>query len=159
MEFQNIQLQNNLIYIDIYTTDKNGTNAVYYSTKVEDSGQTFGEGVVRLCTHKYKNEDGNEVLFEADAFYNKGGSPNSGEDIPVIFRRDQSGTDAFVLGMEENAEDIKTMKKELLRGFFYAIYMELLDVIICGEEFTKANIAEKMLEYVLRDCAEHRMVS
>lgn len=27
-----IQLQNNLIYIDIYTTDKNGTNAVYYST-------------------------------------------------------------------------------------------------------------------------------
>jgi len=122
-------------------------NAVYYSTKVDESGQTFGEGVVRLCTHKYKNENGETVLFEADAFYNKGGSPNSGEEIPVIFRREQSGTDAFVLGMEENAEDIKTMKKELLRGFFYAIYMELLDVNICGEEFTKANIAEKMLEY------------
>ena len=122
-------------------------NAVYYSTKDDVSGHTFGEGVVRLCTHKYKNEDGDEVLFEADAFYNKGGSPNSGEDIPVIFRRDQSGTDAFVLGMEENAEDIKTMKEELLRGFFYAIYMELLDVNICGEEFTKANIAEKMQEY------------
>lgn len=122
-------------------------NAVYYSTKDNDSGHTFGEGVVRLCTHKYKNEDGNEVLFEADAFYNKGGSPNSGDDIPEIFRRDQSGTDAFVLGMEESAEAIKTMKEELLRGFFYAIYMELLDVNICGEEFTKANIAEKMLEY------------
>ena len=122
-------------------------NAVYYSTKDDDSGHTFGEGVVRLCTHKYINEDGDEVLFEADAFYNKGGSPNSGEDIPVIFRRDQSGTDAFVLGMEENAEDIKTMKEELLRGFFYAIYMELLDVNICGEEFTKSNIADKMLEY------------
>ena len=122
-------------------------NAVYYSTKDDDSGHTFGEGVVRLCTHKYINEDGEEVLFEADAFYNKGGSPNSGEDIPVIFRRYQSGTDAFVLGMEENAEDIKTMKEELLRGFFYAIYMELLDVNICGEEFTKSNIADKMLKY------------
>lgn len=122
-------------------------NAVYYSTKDFESGQTFGEGVVRLCTHKYKNEDGEKVLFEADAFYNKGGSPNSGEDIPVIFRREESGTDAFVLGMEENAEDIKTMKKELLRGFFYAIYMELLDVDVCGEKFTKANIGDKMLEY------------
>lgn len=122
-------------------------NAVYYSTKDDESGKTFGEGVVRLCTHKYKNEEGKEVLFEADAFYNKGGSPNSGKDIPVIFRREQSGTDAFVLGMEENEGDIITMKKELLRGFFYAIYMEVLDVIICGEKFTKTNIAEKMLEY------------
>ena len=122
-------------------------NAVYYSTKDDDSGQTFGEGVVRLCTHKYKNENGEKVLFEADAFYNKGGSPNSGEEIPAIFRREQSGTDAFVLGMEEKEEDIITMKEELLRGFFYAIYMELLDVNICGEEFTKANIGEKMLEY------------
>ena len=122
-------------------------NAVYYSTKDFESGQTFGEGVVRLCTHKYKNENGEKVLFEADAFYNKGGAPNSGEDIPVIFRREESGTDAFVLGMEENAEDIKTMKKELLRGFFYAIYMELLEVDVCGEKFTKANIGDKMLEY------------
>ena len=110
-------------------------------------GQTFGEGVVRLCTHKFRNENGEKVLFEADAFYNKGGAPNSGDDIPVVFRREESGTDAFVLGMEENAEDIKTMKKELLRGFFYAIYMELLDVDICGELFTKSNIADKMLEF------------
>lgn len=122
-------------------------NAVYYSTKDDESGQTFGEGVVRLCTHKYRNENGEKVLFEADAFYNKGGAPNSGDDIPVVFRREKSGTDAFVLGMEENAEDVKTMKKELLRGFFYAIYMELLDVDICGELFTKANIGDKMLEY------------
>lgn len=57
-------------------------NAVYYSTKDDKSGQTFGEGVVRLCTHKYKNENGEKVLFEADAFYNKGGSPNSGDEIP-----------------------------------------------------------------------------
>ena len=122
-------------------------NAVYYSTKDDESGQTFGEGVVRLCTHKFKNESGENVLFEADAFYNKDGSPNSGKEIPVIFRREESGTDAFVLGMEENEEDIIIMKKELLRGFFYAIYRELLDVNICGEDFTKANIGDKMLEY------------
>lgn len=122
-------------------------NAVYYSTKHDETGHTFGEGVVRLCTHKYKNEDGEMVLFEADAFYNKGGSPNSGEDIPVIFRRDASGTDAFVLGMEENPDDVKTMKQELLRGFFDAIYQELVDVDICGELFTKANLPDKMLKY------------
>ena len=122
-------------------------NAVYYSTKDDESGQTFGEGVVRLCTHKFKNESGEKVLFEADAFYNKGGSPNSGKEIPLIFRREESGTDAFVLGMEENEEDIIIMKKELLRGFFFAIYRELLDVNICGEDFTKANIGDKMLEY------------
>ena len=122
-------------------------NAVYYSTLHKETGHTFGEGVVRLCTHKYKNEDGEDVLFEPDAFYNNGGSPNSGNDIPEIFRRDKPGTDAFVLGMEENEDDIITMKKELLRGFFYAIYKELVDVVICGEDFTKANIADKMLKY------------
>ena len=122
-------------------------NAVYYSTKHDETGHTFGEGVVRLCTHKYRNDEGEEVLFEPDAFYNNGGSPNSDNDIPVIFRRDVSGTDAFVLGMEENEKDINIMKQELLRGFFYAIYQELLDVDICGELFTKANIADKMLYY------------
>ncbi len=122
-------------------------NAVYYSTKHDETGHTFGEGVVRLCTHKYKNEEGEEVLFEPDAFYNNGGAPNSGEAIPVIFRREHSGTDAFVLGMEESESDIIIMKQELLRGFFYAIYQELLDVDICGEIFTKENISEKMQYY------------
>lgn len=122
-------------------------NAVYYSTKHAESGHTFGEGVVRLCTHKYNNKDGDSVLFEPDAFYNNGGSPNSGEDIPAIFRREESGTDAFVLGMEKNDEDILKMKKEVLRGFFYAIYMEKLDVEICGELFTKENLGDKMLQY------------
>lgn len=122
-------------------------NAVYYSTKHEATGHTFGEGVVRLCTHKYKNDDGDEVLFEPDAFYNKGGAPNSGEDIPVIFRRNEPGTDAFVLGMERSDESILIMKQELLRGFFYAIYKGLVEVDICDDLFTKDNIGEKMLKY------------
>ena len=49
--------------------------------------------------------------------------------------------------MEENPDDVKTMKQELLRGFFDAIYQELVDVDICGELFTKANLPDKMLKY------------
>ena len=122
-------------------------NAVYYSTMHEETGHTFGEGVIRLCSHKYINDNGDYILFEPDAFYNKGGSPNSGNDIPAVFRRDQPGTDAFVLGMEKREEDIITMKEELLRGFFYAIFKEKLDVIICGELFTKNNLEEQMEKY------------
>lgn len=122
-------------------------NAVYYSTMTAKTHETFGEGVIRLCNHKLLDESGEAQYYQADAFYNKGGSPNSGDDIPEIFRRDKPGTDAFVLGMEYSEDVEKQMKIALLRSFFPAIAHNHLVAIICGEEFKADNLEDKMREY------------
>lgn len=122
-------------------------NAVYYSTMHDETGHTFGEGVVKLNSHVFEDETGIKCLYDPVAFYNKDGHPNSKDEIPVVFRRDVPGTDAFVLGMEETEECVKKMKEELIRSFFYTIWMDKLEVYICGEHFCKDNLVEQILKY------------
>lgn len=122
-------------------------NAVYYSTMTSNTHETFGEGVIRLCNHRMLDETGAPQHYQADAFYNKGGSPNTGDQIPEIFRRYEPGTDAFVLGMEYSEDVERQMKVALLRSFFPAIAHNHLVAVICGEEFYAGNLDEKMREY------------
>lgn len=122
-----------------------GLNAVYYST-MDSEGRTYGEGVIKLCTHKYGSNGEDANTYEGTAFYdsNYGNAPDQGNRIPQAFRRDVQGTSVFVIGMERNAEDVDLMKKELLRSFFMAIASGHLEVEIDGEEFTEDNIKEKL---------------
>ena len=122
-------------------------NAVYYSTMTFDTHETFGEGVIRLCNHRMLDETGAPQHYQADAFYNKGGSPNTGDEIPEIFRRYEPGTDAFVLGMEHSEEVERQMKVALLRSFFPAIAHNHLVAVICGEKFDAGNLNDKMRQY------------
>lgn len=122
-------------------------NAVYYSTMTE-SGDCFGEGVIKLCDHIYYDTNGERQIYEDVAFYDSqlGKHPDT-DNIPEIFRRSVPGTDAFVLGIEQTEEYIINMKREVLRSFFKAIKENLLRVVVCGEEFTTDNISDKLLEY------------
>lgn len=122
-------------------------NAVYYSTKTED-GDCYGEGVIKLCDHIYNDENGNPQIYEDVAFYdsNSGKHPDT-VNIPKEFRRTETGTDAYVLGIEKTDEYVINMKKEVLRSFFKAIKEDLLRVVVCGEEFNTENIADKLLLY------------
>lgn len=121
-----------------------GLNAVYYSTCTPD-GHKYGEGVIKLCDHKISLGVISNS-FEAVAFYDRNGGncPDSGDNIPEDFRREESGTDAFVLGMEYSEETIKIMRMEVIRSFFKAINDNLLAIDICGEEFNKGNLQEKL---------------
>lgn len=122
-------------------------NAVYYSTMTE-SGDCFGEGVIKLCDHIYNDINGERQIYEDVAFYDsQSGKHPDTENIPEIFRRSVPGTDAFVLGIEQTDEYIINMKKEVLRSFFKAIKENFLRVVVCGEEFTTDNIADKLNEY------------
>lgn len=124
-----------------------GLNAVYYST-MTTSGETFGEGVVKLCDHVINN-DGVKKLYENVAFYDgQGGEhPDTGEKIPEVFRRTVPGTDAFVLGFESNEENFKEIKRAVLRSFFKAIFEGHLVVDVLGEEFNSSNVIDKMKDY------------
>lgn len=125
-----------------------GLNAVYYSTMTEDE-ETFGEGVIKLCDHKIKNEEGVQIGYEAIAFYDSegGNKPDEGEAIPEVFRRDKPGTDAYVIGFEPSEDDLFNMKKEVLRSFFKAIKEEKLIVSVNGDEFNEGNIEEQFNVY------------
>lgn len=120
-------------------------NAVYYSSRTED-GKTYGEGVIKLSDHKFRNPSGDEILYEAIAFYDSenGFKPNTDDRIPEDFRRKEPGTDVFVLGIERSEDDVITMKKETLRSFFKAIYEDKLAVEIEGEYFCSSNLVEKL---------------
>ena len=126
-----------------------GINAVYYSTRTTD-GKTYGEGVIKLCDHLFKDEDDELQLYENVAFYDskKGTCPDSDECIPEVFlRKDEAGTDAYVLGMEYSEVDIKVMRKEILRSFFKAIKENKLLVKVCGVEISSDNIENIINEY------------
>lgn len=122
-------------------------NAVYYSTMTVD-GDCYGEGVIKLCDHIYKDENGDLQIYEDVAFYDsKQGKHPDTENIPEDFIRSVAGTDAYVLGIEPTEEYITNMKREVLRSFFKAIKEDTLRVIVCGEEFKSDNIANKLLHY------------
>ena len=127
-----------------------GINAVYYCTRTKN-GDTFGQGVIKLCDHDLINENGEKTRYENVAFFDgqKGIHPDSGDTIPEVFRKERTepGTDAFVIGIEMNDENILTMKREVLRSFFKAFYDNLLIVEICGESIDQSNVAEKLLVY------------
>lgn len=125
-----------------------GINSVYYSSMDED-GNAFGEGVIKICDHKLTDENGVSQKYESAAFYDShnGEMPNRDLEIPEIFRREKPGTDAFVLGVELSHEDIQTMKSEVIRSFFKAIFDNKLAVVIEGERFDKNNLSEKIVTY------------
>lgn len=118
-------------------------NAVYYSTKTLDES-TFGEGVIRLCTHSYKGKN-----YFADAFYDSkdGIRPDYAKEIPEDFRRSEIGTSVFILGMEPTKDEIFQMKQEVLRSFWLAIWNKRLVVDVYDETFKNTNLKDKMLEY------------
>ena len=119
-------------------------NTVYYSTKTLD-GSTFGEGVTRLCTHKINGKE-----YFSDAFYdsNNGEHPDKAMEIPNAFTRNEPGTSVYILGIQPNEQDIITMKQEVLRSFWLAIYHKKLVVFIDGEEIKEENLSLKMQQYL-----------
>lgn len=118
-------------------------NAVIYSTQTIE-GDTFCEGVAKLCDH---NIDSNR--YKAHGFYDSecGLHPGSGEDIPEEFQRSVSGTDAIVLGISIDEDEQIEMKKNLIRGFFMAIWQGKLTADLFGEEFTQSNLIDKIYHY------------
>ena len=123
-------------------------NTVYYST-MDEEGNTYGEGVIKLCDHILRDADGTPRQYESAAFYDScnGEKPDSGESIPEVFRRNVPGTDAFVIGIELTEEDIITMKKEAIRGFFKAIYDDKVVIVINGERIDKNSIGDMLHTY------------
>lgn len=120
---------------------------IMVSTKT-DSGNLYFEGVSSLCTH---NLTGSKDLFVSVGYYdNNDGEPISvEEEIPARFKRDEPGTDIYILGID--ASDKKAIYQEMieavLRNFWLTIYKNKLEVWIDNNAITSENIVSIMEEY------------
>lgn len=103
-------------------------NTLLVSTQT-DNGHVFFEGASVLCTHKIDGKKLTSVGF----YDNNGGEPISDpEKIPTKFRRDEPGTDFYILGFDkkETEDAVDEMIEEILRSYSIAILKKHLIVKI-----------------------------
>ena len=132
---------------------------VLYSTKNRD-GETAFQGKTILTTFceyddvKQKNIVKQNIGLFADINSDNYNAVFSVEDIAPVFRRDEVGTDLFVLGFEKEddwADWIEQSAISVLEYFFYSIYRGKLEVEIVENEkivkINKSNLGEMISFY------------
>lgn len=99
-------------------------------------GRCFFEGESVLCTHTYRGEKKTSVGYYDN---NEGRGPiDRVEDIPLRFRKEEPGTDFYILGFLDSRKEaaMEEMKLEALRSFFVAIHRKKLIIEL---EYSKDN--------------------
>lgn len=125
---------------------------VLYSTRTEDNEIGF-QGKTILVTFR----DGENRKRVNKARFGKPISEDvlpitEKDDIPEIFRRNEPGTDIYVIGFEPDDDNwVKLMAMSVIECFFYAIYKRTLEVDLEDADqiihIDKNNIGEKIAEY------------
>lgn len=102
-----------------------------------NNGKTFFEGAASLCTHLYANKNGERLKYQHYGFYDNqdGKRPASTPtDIPSKFRREEVGTDIYIMGVDgsvnKREEAYDEMIKAALRHFWLAFMHKKLEVEI-----------------------------
>ncbi len=113
-----------------------------------DTGKFFFEGVSALCTHKFDGETKVSVGF----YDNNNGQPIcEAERIPKPFRREEAGTNFYLMGVKysdkEKTQEIRKMTCATLRNFWLSIQKGNLVAVIDGLEISKDNLDGLMEEY------------
>lgn len=116
---------------------------VLYSTKTVDDEVAF-QGKALLTTFKEEGKNKQNIGLFADsdtANYDAIFDINS---IAPVFRREENGTDIFVLGFEKEDEWVDQTAISVLEYFFYSIYKGDLEVEVVDGD-TKVSITKKNL--------------
>lgn len=115
-----------------------------------DAGEHYFEGVSSLCTHYDK--DGKKCVSVGYYDNNDGNPVEDSSQIPSRFRREEIGTDIFIMGVEITSDEDKEaiyneMTVAVLQNFWLAIYHGKLDVTIGNLEINQDNILQTIEEY------------
>lgn len=130
---------------------------VFYSTKTVNDEIAF-QGKALLTTFK---EDG--VLKHNIGLFANESSENYdavlvAEDIAPVFRRDEVGTDIFVLGFEKDQDWMEQSAISVIEYFFYSIYKGNLEVTVAeGDKIitiNQGNLGE-MINFFEKYCAQY----
>lgn len=122
-----------------------GLRSILVSSLNTDN-KSFFEGCASFCTHKIGN-----TYYDGHGFFdsNDGIEPNTKmEEIPIAFRRKESGTDFYILGIDNAAFKAKDdMIKAALRYFWAAIIDGILEIEIENIIISKESFNEVLKEY------------
>lgn len=117
-----------------------GLRSIIVSTQTI-SGKNYFEGISLFCTHQI---DGS--YFDGHGFYdsNNGIEPNSNlDDIPLVFKRSEPGTDFYILGTDQSTyQATEDMAKAALRYFWAAIIDGSLEIQIDNILISKETFNE-----------------
>ena len=116
-----------------------------------DEGKTFFEGAASLCTHLYRDESGQLVKYQHYGYYDnqEGKQPATiPTDIPNKFRREEVGTDIYIMGVDgasdKQAEAYEEMIRAALRHFWLAFMHNKLEVEI-GDTLINADTLDELM--------------
>ena len=107
---------------------------IFVSTQTKD-GRHFFEGVSSLCTHEMEGDD--DLRVSVGYYDNNDGEPvTDPQFIPTRFRRNEPGTDIFIIGIDASDKEsiYKEMIEAVIRNFWMAVEKQKLEVTINGVE-------------------------
>lgn len=129
-----------------------GKGAYYVLSKIKtlivstrtDSGKVFFEGKTRLATHRIGGE-----IYTRDGFYNKDycNPVYIENDIPDYFKRKESGTDVYVVGLIKLDDRKSQMVKSVLNNFWLAVQGNKLIVQVDDVLIDSSNLENLIEEY------------
>lgn len=116
---------------------------VLYSTRVDEGSSAF-QGVARLATH-----DGPEGRRQPTGFLGgtDGRSIRNKKDIPKSLRREEAGTDVYVLGYNAAEAWEEEIVYSVLENFWPAIHRGILTVAVGDTTVSKKNLAKLLTQY------------
>lgn len=130
---------------------------VFYSTKTVD-GETAFQGKALLTTFKEEGKPKHNIGLLANTETENFDAVLATDDIAPVFRRDEVGTDIFVLGFEKDSDWMEQSAISVIEYFFYSIYKGNLEVTIAeGDKtitITQHNLGD-MIFFFEKYCAEH----
>lgn len=128
---------------------------VFYGTRTE-TGSVALQGVSRLVTHKNtdaKLTQGTGFIGDYDAQGGEDGEPvfraiRDEAQIPAAFRRNEPGTDIWVIGYRSGNEWSSDLIRSILANFWPAIHRGSIEFVVGGKTISKANLADLILTYI-----------
>jgi hypothetical protein len=127
---------------------------VLYSTYNIDKEHAF-QGIAKLVSHKQK--DGSEAQATGYLGGKKGASIRKKAEIPVIFRRDEPGTDIVVLGFRADTTWQDDLLFSVLENFWPAIEFGHLEVRVGETDLKKKNLKALLNKFSsAKNFAAHR---
>lgn len=130
---------------------------IFYSTQTIQ-GEIAFQGKAILTSFKENNTLKHNIGLFANKDSENFDAVLSLEDIAPVFRRDEVGTDIFVLGFENEADWMEQSAISVIEHFFYSIYKGRLEVEIADAEkvisIRQDNLGD-MITYFQSYCETH----
>jgi len=122
---------------------------IFISSMYGDDKYVF-QGKLRLSSHI--DIESREIMQGNGSFGFPGQKPVTDPNlVPEIFKREEQGTDIYIVGFEESGKWEELITKSVLNNFWPAIYKHMLEVTIGGEEINSENLEQKLKKFYSLD--------